>query len=510
MNEKKIGAILAYILVFLNSISGLLFTPILLNNIGDEAYGIYKLAVSWTSIVSVLDFGLGGTITRFVVKYRSEQDDIGENNFLSMAFSVYAFLSSIVLVIGIIFSWLLPNFLDSTLNNYKESFRIIIFILVLKTSILLFNHAYTGLFTAYEYFAYIKGSSILMVVLRFLSIAFLLPITPSIFTVVIVDLILAIIQLLLNMYMKKKYKMKKIRYCGFDKKIFKQIVSFTSSLFLISVINQFNSNIDSIVLGSCASAILVGLYSSIIQIYVIYSSMSTAIQDIFLPEISRMVFNKKNDLELTDALIFPSRMQLCVLTLALSGFVLFGFDFLNFWIGANYSVDLIKESYYIGIILLASATWQLSINTVTAILKAKCLLNGKVVITSISTIVNFIITIILVPYLGMFGAAIGTAFSMIFGYGIASNIYYARVLNINLKYYYKNVLSKLWYAIIVAMFIGVIITKIPVGGVIGFILKSFIYILSYSIIVVSFGFKKEEKNKFFKNSILRLKNKNSF
>ena len=66
-------SILGYILIVAEVAVGMLFTPILLSNMGNDEYGLYKLTVSWVSIISVLDFGLGGTITRYVVKYRTQR-----------------------------------------------------------------------------------------------------------------------------------------------------------------------------------------------------------------------------------------------------------------------------------------------------------------------------------------------------------------------------------------------------------------------------------------------------
>ena len=74
MNKKAWGVIFSYLLIVVDILVALLFVPYLLKNLGDDEYGLYRLLYSTASYLAVLDFGLGGTITRFVVKYKTEND----------------------------------------------------------------------------------------------------------------------------------------------------------------------------------------------------------------------------------------------------------------------------------------------------------------------------------------------------------------------------------------------------------------------------------------------------
>ena len=67
-NEVKIGALLSYLLIFLNSFYGLVIAPYVLGTIGNSEYGVYKTIASMTASVSVLEFGLSGTLQRYLAK----------------------------------------------------------------------------------------------------------------------------------------------------------------------------------------------------------------------------------------------------------------------------------------------------------------------------------------------------------------------------------------------------------------------------------------------------------
>ena len=495
MTEKKRGIVLGYVLIVANAISGILLTSILLKYLGQEEYGLYKLAASYISLISVLDFGLGGTITRYIIKYQTENEEKLEKEFLSTVFILYTILAIIVLAVGIVAGIVIPTTINGFSTSQIGMFRIIMSFLSVKTSIMLYNHAYSGWFIAYERFSYVKFSTLLQVVVKIVLVVLILPFVRSPIIVVAIDLLVTMLQLLANVYMKNNYGMGRVSFKKWNGTLFKELTIFTSAIFIASVINQFNSNIDNIVLGTYKSTIYVGLYAAIMQIYTVYASMSTAIQDVFLPQISKTVFHNRSNNEITIGVVRPSRMQFIVLMLALTGFLLYGHDFLKIWIGKGYNSTMITEAYWVGIIILVSSTWQLCQNSVTAVLKAKNLLRGKVILTGLSTLVNFVLTIIWVPQYGMLGAAVATAISMIFGYGIATNIYYKRVVGLNLKLYYKLLLSKTWYAIGLMCCIGLLIRRIPIEGILGFGIKILIYVLLYALILYMLGLQNEEKEK---------------
>ena len=63
--QIKLGAILSYLSIFINIVTGLLYTPWMIDSIGQANYGLYTLAISVTSLF-VFDFGLSAAVTRFI------------------------------------------------------------------------------------------------------------------------------------------------------------------------------------------------------------------------------------------------------------------------------------------------------------------------------------------------------------------------------------------------------------------------------------------------------------
>ncbi len=87
--QRKIGTLLSYALLLGNTIVNLAYVPILLSFIGVAEFGLYRLLGSVIAYFNVLDFGLSATITRFLVKYKTLQDQEKIDKLLTMSLILY-------------------------------------------------------------------------------------------------------------------------------------------------------------------------------------------------------------------------------------------------------------------------------------------------------------------------------------------------------------------------------------------------------------------------------------
>ena len=173
MSKTTSGIVLSYLLIIVDILVGLFFVPYLIKALGDTEYGVYKLMASTASYLSVLDFGIGGTLTRYIVKYKTEKDKKGEENFSAMGLIIYGFLSVLVVVIAIFVMLIIPYVYSSSIKGQAvKDAQIIFLIICATTAISLFNHGYNGVITAYERFTYNKISNIIKILLRIVLIIF--------------------------------------------------------------------------------------------------------------------------------------------------------------------------------------------------------------------------------------------------------------------------------------------------------------------------------------------------
>ena len=490
MNKKTSGVVLSYLLLGIDILVGIFFVPFLLGGLGDSEYGLYKLMHSTASYLSVLDFGIGSTITRYVIKYRTENKKQEEENFIAMGMVVYGALALTVLLFAGLVCCVIPEIYSKSISSEHMRYAQMLFLLMCtNTAVGLFNHAYNGLLMAYDSFVYIKLTNIVKICLRVGLLVAVIGVVPSAMTIVIVDLALSALLLTGNAFYSGFFRKCRIRLHIWDKKVLAEAFVFTSAILLQSIINQFNSNVDNVILGIYSTTATVAVYSVALQLFTMYSSLSTAVSSVYLPSISRAVFRGETVDEITQRVIVPSRIQLMVLLLALTGFLLFGRDFVELWIGNGYT-----EVYILAAVLLTTSTLQLSQNTITSVLKARNILHGKTAILLVSTLCNLGLTVVLVPRYGAIGAVIGTAASMIFGYGVALGCYYQKKAGLNMSLFYRKTYPGIMCAAFLASVLGSgIEILIPQVSIFSFLLKAILYVGIYCVIMILIGLNDQEK-----------------
>ena len=79
INEIKLGAILSYVIIALNMITGIFYTPYLTRMLGQSEYGLYSLVASVISYLTILDLGFGNAIIVYTSKYIAKKDKEKEN-----------------------------------------------------------------------------------------------------------------------------------------------------------------------------------------------------------------------------------------------------------------------------------------------------------------------------------------------------------------------------------------------------------------------------------------------
>ena len=98
MNKQlKLGAVLSYVSIAINILAGLVFTPWMIDQIGQSDYGMYTLANSLITLF-LIDFGLSSATSRYLSKYLAEGRQDLANGFLGMVYKLYLIVDGVILL----------------------------------------------------------------------------------------------------------------------------------------------------------------------------------------------------------------------------------------------------------------------------------------------------------------------------------------------------------------------------------------------------------------------------
>lgn len=485
---------MSYVYIFVNTIMTFIYTPFLIKCLGKSEYGLYTIALSIMSYLSMLDLGFGNSMIRYTSKYKSLEKKEEENEINGLFLIFYLIICVVSLLIGV---FLYKNvgllfgqkFTASELN----SARIIILILVVNVAIAFPLSVFGSYIISSEKFAFQKGLLTVKAILYPISLIYALFNGANAIAVVILMSAFNLAINLINAYyciVKLDMRFKISKSCL---KYFKEIFTYSFFIFLAMIVDSIYNNTDQIILGAVCGTAVVAVYGLFTQIRTMYEQMSTAISGVCLPKIVSMVEKKNSDDEVSAFFNKISKIQMIVMFLVLFGFILFGKAFVTLWGGADY-----VNAYYIALIILIPSTIPLTQNTAISICQAKNKHKFRSVVYLFVALLNVIITIPLSKRFGAIGAAIGSSASLLLGNIIIINIYYYKKVNIDVITYFKNIIRITFATSIYTIIFKVILyfTKINITSWILLFTFCVIYSLGYLFIIYLLFFTHDDKKNF--------------
>jgi len=489
-SHKKTSAVFSYLSIFLNLFTSIFFTPFLISSLGDAEYGLYKVVQSFASQLSIMSFGIGTLVTVMIAKYNAKKEsDVEKENFLAMEIIVSATLTLIVLVVGCLLLGFLDSLFDATMTKEQIALaKKLYFILVVNTALVLFRDFFSGIIRGNEKYAVVSGLHLGKVVFRVVLLTVFLLLGFKSLAIVSIDLLITVVVALFECLYSFGNLKTRIRYHYFDKTLFVSSFKFSSAIFLQTIVTQVNQTLDNVILGATVAPTLVTVYSVALTIYTTYGTITGVVSGLFLPKAARMIQNDATSTELTDLVIYTGRYQFFVAAGVLAAFTVLGKQFICLWVGPE-KID----AYYIALILLYPVTLPLIQSVANSILDAKLKRMGRSLILILMVFINIATSLILIKYIGYFGAAIGTAIALLLGNGLMINIYYKKVFGFQVKRFFIGVSRRIVPSAVLAALVTLPFSGFLNNGLLHFLINSAIFIVTYCLLVYFYAANEGEK-----------------
>ena len=361
MNQIKIGAALNYVIIGLNTLVGLLYTPYMLRMLGQNDYGLYSLVASVIAYLTILDFGFGNAIIRYTAKFRAERKQREQWEMFGMFLIVYSVIGLIAFAGGLALYYNVDTLFDRTMTAADTSqARIMMLLLTLNLLVTFPLSIFGSIITAYENFIFQRGVNIIRIILSTAVMIAMLAIGFKAIALVVVQTVFNILVLVINyLYCRRKLRIK-VWFGRFNWPFLREISLYSFWIFLNAIMDRIYWGTGQFVLGTTAGTAAVAVFSVAILLQQMYMTFSTSICSVLLPKVTAMVANEKSDKELSDLFIRMGRFQCIVMAFVLSGFMVFGNGFINVWAGAEY-----HQSYLITCIFFITLFVPLIQNTGT-------------------------------------------------------------------------------------------------------------------------------------------------
>lgn len=489
MSQLKKGALLSYISIFITIIVSLTYIPIIIRLLGQAEYGLYSLIGSIAAYLSIMDLGLGNAVVRYNARNRAIGDKKAEARLNGIFLSFYSILAIFTIIIGLMLYNMIEDIFGNSLSILEiEKAKLMIIILVLNFAFSFPLAIFSSIMQAYERFVVLKVVVIIRTLLTPLIILPLLLMGYASVTMVLITSIVNIACLLFNVYYCFKHLQIKLSFGKIDYSLLKEIMIYSMFIFLGIVVDQINWNTGQLILGVFSGTAAVAVFAIAIQFIRLYLLFSTSISGLLLPRISIMVANNASPKELTNIMIKFGRIQYIIMGLLLSGFILFGKQFISLWAGPEY-----VDSYYMILIIMIPITIPLIQNTGLSILQAKNLMGFRSMVLIVIGLLNVIISIPLALRYEGIGVAMGTGISYVIGNIVIMNIYYHKKINIDIPLFWNNIIFMsvpMLFSLSIGYGLNYILTS---ENIINLFVKICIFSLVYLLLMWFFGLNEYEK-----------------
>lgn len=461
--------------------------------LSDEYLGVNGLFTNIITMLSLADLGIGIAIPYSLYKPLANKDEHKINVLMNFYKKVYTIIGIAVLLIGLSLTPFLGLIIKDIPKNVPHLSLIYILFVIHSASSYFFVYKkflidsdQKGYITSRIIFTFSTLLSIIQIILLVTTKNYILFLLSSIILVIIQNIYISSKANKLYPFIKNKTDEK------LEKEDMEGIKKNVSSLFIYKVGTVIMNGTDNIIISKFIGLIIVGFYSNYV---LIINSITTVLNQIFnaiTSSIGNLVVttNKKRSKEVYDNLNFANfwlyaLFGVCIIVLIN--------PFINIWIGKKYVMG------FSIVFLLVLNFYVLGMQSVTnSFRNAYGLFWIAKYRPIIMVIINIVISVVLVQFIGIEGVLIGTLISrLVTTAWLDPYIVHKYGFEISPKSYYIDYLKYLVIFIAISIILNYFVSMVAINNIFILILIAILVVISVNVILVLLFFKTSEFNYFY-------------
>lgn len=504
-SQKEIqrGAVLSSINTILGIISTIMITPAILEALGPEGMGLYNTVGAITSAMMLLNFGLNGSMVRFISKYRAAGDKEGESRFYGMSVIIFIGISVLMAIVGIIFMFNIHKFRSVLIGQAVEA-RLMMLMTTISLVFTMSTQVFPSAMTANEKYTFLRGWELFRnIAAPLIKIAFIATIGINALIIVTIDVAFNFVyQIIVILYTKFGLKIK-FRFRGIKAHMFKELLSYSFYIFISIFVDVIYWKTDTFVLAAVSDNQQIADLSIAFQFSDYFIRIASMLCGMLMVRVVNMVVHNASGKTLTDLMIKMGRIQMLILGLILTGYILCGRHFINQYAPGPYYHARI---YYMGLmVLIPLLIPEIQILGIS-ILQAKGMHKFRSLTYLCVAVVNILVSIPLAKKYGSIGAAAGTCGALIIGQIIIMNWYYKNRVGIEIGRFFRETFHGTLPAMLISLAAGCVVFLLPAEGLPSLFMKIGIVTVIYCVLQWLIGMNRYEKE-LIRTPFKRLKNK---
>lgn len=477
-SQKKAGALLGYANILVKNLVNLIYVPLLLHFMGQGDYGVFQMTNSVVFALTLLSAGFYGSYVRFYMRERASgcsDDSPGVRRLNGMFLLVYLTVAVLCLVgCGVMVLNVHALFSGGLTVREINLARALLVVMGMNIAVTMLSTPFDSYIVAHEQFVFQQSRQLFTALAQPFLAVLLLWIGMGAVGVACAQLTISTILLVWNIAFATRKLDMRFTFRGLEWSLFKAVAIFSFWIFLNQIFDLVNNNVPNFLLGALASSTAVAVFAIAVQIRNIFFSMSTTMSNVFTPQINRIVAESDDNAVLTRLMTRVGRYQMVVFWYLFGGFIVLGRFFVRIWAG-----DANADAYWLCLIMVLPVMIPLTQNTGIEIQRAKNRHKIRSLIYVLTSVIDIVISVLLIPSLGYWATAIGYVASIALGTGLFMNWYYHTRIGLDMVYFWKHQLPTILLALAVVAICLLGGLALPVSSIPTFLAWGVVYTLLF-------------------------------
>ncbi len=477
-NQFVFGALISYVTIAFNILSGLLYIPWIIRTIGDEQYALYTLALSVINLF-LIDFGIGAAVSKFLTAYYAENRLEDAARFMGIVYKVFFLIAAgIALCLTVLFFFIENIYVKLSADEIFVFKRL--FIIVSVYSVVSFPFTtFNSVLMANERFIDVKLCNLLSKVFSVALIILCLLCNMGVYSLVLVNAFVNCVMIGVKYFLIRRNTRQKTDFRSQDRAIAKNLFSFTIWVTVKEIAHRFIFIIMPTIIAAMIGSVEITLFSlaSTLEGYVF--TFADAVNGMFMPRISKMIRDDNATEQLENLMTRVAKFHVFTIGLIFIGFVCVGKSFVQLWLGNGYDAVYISA-----IILIFPSLIDTPQQVARTTLMAKDIIKQQALVYAIMAITNVVLAIILLKYIGIVGASVAVCVAYMVR-TVCMNILYKKHLHIHLKRYFVTVYGRWILVAVLTLLVKYIVSHwIILPDVWALVVFGLLVIVVYSVLYV--------------------------
>lgn len=490
MSERRSGAVLSYVSLATSALTSFAYVPIMLRCLTQSEYGVYELIGSIVAYLTLMDLGLTKTLSRFYVRSREQDDGRDTENLLSLAAIVYAIITLLAVLVGIVIDRCLDLLFSASLSAEELSLAHQMMVLVIIDFVIMLpGNWFYAVITARERFVFTQVIHIVKNILQCGAIIAVLLLRSDALLVLGVQVLMNLVNVGGYVWYFRRLDVS-VRFHHWDGRLLASMLGFSFFVFLNVVFNQVFWKTGQFILGAVAGTAAVAVYGVAYKLISSgFTQVSQGVSSVFLPRLTQLAATGATG-EMNAVFVRIGRIQAMLVWGVLVAFAVLGQEFIYLWAGEGY-----EAAYYITLVLMVGLCFEQTQDIGVSILQAINRQGFRAVVYTVMAVVDVAACFACAGTFGAVGCAVATAAIMLVGTGPVMNWYYATVIGLDIRGFFRQVVPLALPMALAA--VGTLALDAVVGaggyGIGHFALRGMAFVVLYAVALWRLGFNAYER-----------------